>query len=188
MLNDIDRFRALADTTGVPLYNVPGDHEMQSDPVAVAILEEKGHDLWGSFDIGAYHLIALNTDEVNREGRVTGEQLEWLKEDLAASAGVQGIFVFMHRPMFSWFQGDFNPDDVEILRGSSARIRSAPSRGPQSLLLPGGPRRDLVLHRGRRGRPPVRASSAGRLRPLPDRECRSGGRRVRRRRAWASAG
>ena len=117
MLNDIDRFRALADTTGVPLYNVPGNHEMQSDPVAVAILEEKGHDLWGSFDIGAYHFIALNTDEVNREGRVTGEQLEWLKEDLAASAGVQGIFVFMHRPMFSWFQGDFNPDDVEILRG-----------------------------------------------------------------------
>jgi hypothetical protein len=130
MLNDIDRFRALADTTGVPLYNVPGDHEMQSDPVAVAILEEKGHDLWGSFDIGAYHLIGLNTDEVNREGRVTGEQLEWLKEDLAASAGVQGIFVFMHRPMFSWFQGDFNPDDVEILRGSSARIRSAPSSPP----------------------------------------------------------
>jgi DNA repair exonuclease SbcCD nuclease subunit len=77
-LNDIDRFRALAATTGVPLYNVPGNHETQSDVGAVAILKEKGHDLWGSFDIGPYHFVALNTDEVNREGRVTDEQLDWL--------------------------------------------------------------------------------------------------------------
>jgi len=126
MLNDIDRFRALADTTGVPLYNVPGNHEMQSDAGAVAILEEKGHDLWGSFDIGGYHFVALNTDEVNREGRVTGEQLDWLTQDLAANAGADGIFVFMHRPMFSWFQGDFNPDDARVLQ---ELFRSCPVRG-----------------------------------------------------------
>jgi hypothetical protein len=26
------------------------------------------------------------------------------------------VFVFMHRPLFSWFQGDFNPDDGAVLR------------------------------------------------------------------------
>jgi hypothetical protein len=115
MLNDFDRFRALADSGGVPLYNAPGNHEMQSDPEVVAMLEEKGHDLYGSFDVGPYHFIALNTDEVNLEGRVTGEQLDWLRWDLERSRDALAKFVFMHRPLHSWFQGDFNPDDAEAL-------------------------------------------------------------------------
>jgi hypothetical protein len=116
MLNDIDRFRALADTTGVPLFNVPGNHEMQSDPAAIALLAEKGHDLYGSFDVGPWHFVGLNTDEFCLEGRIHGEQLEWLRGDLAEHASGAGTFVFMHRPMYSWFQGDFNPDDQELLR------------------------------------------------------------------------
>ena len=114
--NDIDRFRALADTAAVPLYNVPGNHEMQSDPEAIKLLQEKGHDLYGSFSIGPWHFIAANTDEFCLEGRVHGEQLDWLKADLEEHKGAAGIFVFMHRPMYSWFQGDFNPDDQAMLR------------------------------------------------------------------------
>ena len=125
MLNELDRFRALADSTGVPLYNAPGNHEMQSDPTAVEILKEKGHDLYGSFDVGRYYFIALNTDEVNLEGRVTGDQLEWLRSDLERSRDADGIFIFMHRPLFSWFQGDFNPDDSEVLQ---ALFAEAPVR------------------------------------------------------------
>lgn len=116
MLNDIDRFRALADTTGVPLYNVPGNHEMQSDPTAIELLRAQGHDLFGSFSVGNWHFVGLNTDEFCLEGRVHGEQLDWLREDLAAHRDAAGTFVFMHRPMHSWFQGDFNPDDAELLR------------------------------------------------------------------------
>jgi 3',5'-cyclic AMP phosphodiesterase CpdA len=116
MLNEIDRFRALADTTGVPLYNAPGNHEMQSDPAAIELLREKGHDLYGSFSVGPWHFIGLNTDEFCLEGRIHGEQLEWLRGDLAAHRDADGIFIFMHRPMYSWFQGDFNPDDQELLR------------------------------------------------------------------------
>ena len=115
MRNDFDRFRALADKGGVPLYNVPGNHEMQSDPDVAALLQECGQDLYGSFDVGGYHFVALNTDEVNLEGRVTGEQLDWLRSDLEQSRGALATFVLMHRPMHSWFQGDFNPDDAEVL-------------------------------------------------------------------------
>ncbi len=115
MLNELDRFRALADTSRVPLFNVPGNHEAQSSAAAMQVLADWGHDLYGSFDFQGYHFIGLNTDEPNLEGRVTGEQLAWLEQDLLASAGAQGTFVFMHRPLFSWFQGDFNPDDAEVL-------------------------------------------------------------------------
>jgi hypothetical protein len=115
MLNDIDRFRALADTTGVPLFNVPGNHEMQSDPEAIRLLQERGHDFYGSFSVGPYHFVALNTDEFCLEGRIAGEQLDWLLDDLEAHREARAIFVFMHRPMHSWFQGDFNPDDQQML-------------------------------------------------------------------------
>jgi 3',5'-cyclic AMP phosphodiesterase CpdA len=115
MLNELDRFRALADTSHVPVFNIPGNHEAQSDAAAIDVLAEWGHDLYGSFDFHGYHFIGLNTDEQNLEGRVTGEQLAWLEQDLLSAAGAQGTFVFMHRPLFSWFQGDFNPDDAEIL-------------------------------------------------------------------------
>jgi hypothetical protein len=121
MLNELDRVRALADTIGVPLFNVPGNHEVQSRPTAVELLREWGHDLYGSFDIGPWHFVGLNTEEVNSEGRVTGEQLEWLERDLEAQSGKQGTFVFLHRPLFSWFQGDFNEDDRELLTRLFAR-------------------------------------------------------------------
>ena len=116
MLNDIDRFRSLADTAGVPLYNVPGNHEMQSDPAAIELLREQGHDLYGSFSVGPWHFVALNTDEFCLEGRIHGAQLEWLRSDLHEHRDAAGIFVFMHRPMHSWFQGDFNPEDQALLR------------------------------------------------------------------------
>src|ERR671933_126202 len=43
--NEVDAFRALADTLGVPLYNVPGNHEMQSEPAAIELIQRKGQDL-----------------------------------------------------------------------------------------------------------------------------------------------
>jgi 3',5'-cyclic AMP phosphodiesterase CpdA len=116
LLNEYDRFRALADSTGVPFYGAPGNHEMQSDPVAARVLEERGQLLYGSFDVGPYHFVGLNTDEVEREGRVCGAQLRWLRADLERHRDAAGVFVFMHRPLFSWFQGDFNPDDAERLQ------------------------------------------------------------------------
>jgi len=116
MRAELDGFRALADRAGVPLFNVPGNHEVQSRPQALELLEQWGHDLHGSFDAGPYHFIALNTEELDHEGRVTGSQLEWLESDLAASRDAEAIFVFMHRPLFSWFQGDFNPDDSIVLQ------------------------------------------------------------------------
>ncbi len=114
--NGYDRFRALAGKTGVPFYAVPGNHECQSDRAAIALLESLGPPSYGSFGADRYHFIGLNTEELCLEGRVTGEQLAWLEADLAAHSDAPGVFVFMHRPLFSWFQGDFNPDDSTRLQ------------------------------------------------------------------------
>ncbi len=123
LLNDYDRFRALANTLEVPLYNVPGNHEMLTDRMAIALLQEAGHDIYGSFDAGRCHFVALNSDEYWLEGRVTGDQLDWLRADLEANVEAEYTFVFMHRPLYSWFQGDFNPDDADILHDLFRRHR-----------------------------------------------------------------
>ena len=142
MLRELDDFAVLADTAAVPVYNAPGNHEMQSSTEAVETLLEWGHDLYGSFDFRHCHFVVLNTDEVALEGRITGEQLEWLREDLAAARGARATFVVMHRPMHSWFQGDFNPDDG----GGAPRPLPLPRRRgrvlrPRPLLLRGAARR-----------------------------------------------
>jgi hypothetical protein len=115
MLNEIDRFRARAEATAVPFYGVVGNHEVQSEPAALEVLKERGLQLYGAFDAGPYHFVGLNTEGVDEEGRVTGAQLEWLAGDLARCSKAAGVFVFMHRPPFSWFQGDFNEDDRAVL-------------------------------------------------------------------------
>lgn len=117
MLNELDRFRALAETSRVPVFNIPGNHEAQSSEAAMEVLAEWGHDLYGSFDFHGWHFVGLNTDEPNREGRVTGDQLAWLERDLRDAAAARGTFVFLHRPLLSWFQGNFNPDDAQALMG-----------------------------------------------------------------------
>jgi hypothetical protein len=116
LIEEVERFRELADSTCVPVYNAPGNHEMQSEQPAIATLRDEGWDLYGSFDVGRWHFVCLNTDEWWRERRVCGEQLDWLRHDLARHADAAGIFVFMHRPLFSWFHDDFNPDDSEELQ------------------------------------------------------------------------
>jgi hypothetical protein len=81
-----------------------------------------------SLDAGPYQFIGLNTEELCSEERVAGEQLAWLEAELVAHRDAADIFVFMHRPLFSWFQGDFNPDDAARLQ---ELFRTHPS-GPSS--------------------------------------------------------
>ena len=116
LLNEYDRFRATVAPTGIPWFNAPGNHEMQSEPSAVEALKAAGQALYGSFDIGKYHFVALNTDEVALEKRVAQEQFQWLKSDLELNRKAAGIFIWMHRPLDSWFRGDFDPGDRDALR------------------------------------------------------------------------
>ena len=116
LLNEYDRFRAAVAPSGIPWFNAPGNHEMQSEPSAVRALKAAAQEPYGSLDVGRYHFIALNTDEVALEKRVAHEQLEWLKGDLELNRDAAGIFIWMHRPFDSWYRGDFDPDDRAALR------------------------------------------------------------------------
>src|SRR4051794_30015208 len=78
----------------VPLFNSPGNHEIHArqtcsapaDKVCGAPCSEdafRSHfgQLYGSFDFGGAHFIALDTDVPGAEDSITGDQLTWLKSD-----------------------------------------------------------------------------------------------------------
>jgi 3',5'-cyclic AMP phosphodiesterase CpdA len=81
---------------------VPGNHEYRSPGAGPYF------DYWGeragppgrgyySFDLGAWHLVALDS---NLEGVEMARQLDWLVDDLAASTA-RCVLAYWHHPLFS---------------------------------------------------------------------------------------
>ena len=99
-------------TAAAPMYQAVGNHEYISAAGDRAGYEQEftlpvnnGADaaLYGeeyySFDDGDTHFVALCTEIPGQEGLVTGNQLDWLKQDLASTTRPWKV-VWMHRPLF----------------------------------------------------------------------------------------
>jgi hypothetical protein len=97
---EYDAFLGLAAHAALPVYSAPGNHEIFDRPDLAALYETKMGRLYGSFDYGNTHIIALNTEEIGSKGSLGKEQMDWLKQDLTANRKAKHILVFMHHPLF----------------------------------------------------------------------------------------
>ncbi|MDE2125407.1 MAG: metallophosphoesterase [Armatimonadetes bacterium] len=93
-------FLQLASRCEAPVFVAPGNHEIARRPEMAALFQRMLGPLYGSFDWGATHVIALNTEGPAHPREVTGSQLKWLTNDLNAHASAAHTFVFMHHPLF----------------------------------------------------------------------------------------
>ncbi len=84
----------------VPVAFAPGNHDILGLRANEEIFKELFGHLRFSFNYGGCHFIILNTEERGREGRIAGEQLQWLKQDLAAYKDARFTFVAFHQPLF----------------------------------------------------------------------------------------
>jgi hypothetical protein len=90
-------------------YPTPGNHEYLTSGAsgyfhyfgARAGPSAKG---WYSYNLGAWHLIALNSEVAHG---ATSEQVTWLKSDLA-NTGAKCVLAYWHKPRFS--AGDYSDD------------------------------------------------------------------------------
>ena len=116
---EYDQFLATAALSGAPVYNAPGNHEIYDRPEMAALYQEKMGPLFGSFDYGNSHFIALDTEEPDAPGGISDAQIEWLKADLEANKGATNKFVFMHHPLFPKVkkEGVADADRVATLHG-----------------------------------------------------------------------
>src|SRR6185437_10164083 len=88
---------------------VPGNHDYESpgaEPYYTYFGAQAGPAGLGyySFDLGAWHIIALNS---NIPAQINSAQGQWLQADLAANAGTKCTLAMWHHPLFtSGLNGD----------------------------------------------------------------------------------
>jgi hypothetical protein len=112
---------ALAVTAGVPIFNAPGNHQMDDEE---DIPTERMHELYrecvgptyGAFDHGNSRFVILNTEDVPAAGTtrppkdeefsfISPEQLAQLEADLEANRGKAHVFIAMHYPIHGRYEG-----------------------------------------------------------------------------------
>lgn len=84
----------------VPVALAPGNHDIMGSRANQRMYRQYFDDLYFSFSHGPYHFIILDSEEPGREGRIVGEQLAWLRANLAAHRRAKLTFVALHRPLF----------------------------------------------------------------------------------------
>jgi predicted phosphodiesterase len=83
-----------------PVYLTVGNHEIQGSKQYQDFFEKELGGLYYSFDFGNSHFTFLNSEIVGQEHKITGEQLEWLKQDLYKARAACHKFVFIHQPLY----------------------------------------------------------------------------------------
>jgi Calcineurin-like phosphoesterase len=131
----------LAKKAGVPVFNAPGNHEMDDKD---DIPSERMHQLYrdsvaptyGAFNYGNSRFIALNTEDVPPAGTppppngiefsyIGDTQLQQLDQDLAANKDKTHIFIMMHYPIEPQRQQDnLNPDSLKKLTDILAKYKN----------------------------------------------------------------
>lgn len=85
----------------MPVYHAAGNHDIYN-PLSEKVYKERtGQPLYYSFDRGNCHFIVLDSEELGRTSVITGAQLDWLKNDLAAKKTAGPVFVFIHKPLWT---------------------------------------------------------------------------------------
>jgi hypothetical protein len=94
--------------TGLPVFWVPGEHDMLDPEGGKAFLKRFGKGSrgagWYSFDHRGVHFVALvNVADLKPGGmgNLGPEQLKWLKADLAGRTSSTPIVVFAHIPLWT---------------------------------------------------------------------------------------
>ncbi len=106
--SEFDDAEALIREAGLPVFYVPGEHDILDEGQGEAYLARYGKGArgagWYSFDHEGVHYIAL-VNVVNLKagglGNLGAEQLAWLENDVAGLSSSMPIVVFAHIPLWT---------------------------------------------------------------------------------------
>jgi hypothetical protein len=105
---EFDDADQLLKASGLPVFFVPGEHDMLDPEGGKAFLNRFGKGTlgsgWYSFDHRGVHFVGLvNVADLNPGGmgNIGAEQLRWLKADLAGRSSSTPMVVFAHIPLWT---------------------------------------------------------------------------------------
>ncbi len=93
-----NEFDALVNRLQMPFHYVAGNHDI-SNPLMLEAWKARHGSPWSSFVYQNVLFLSLHTED-RPFGGLGAEQLAWVKETLAANAGVRWTILFMHRPLW----------------------------------------------------------------------------------------
>ena len=106
--DEFDDAEQMLKATGLPVFFIPGEHDMLDPDGGKAFLNRFGKNTqgagWYSFDHRGVHFVALvNVADLKPGGmgNLGPAQLNWLKADLAGRPSSQPIVVFAHIPLWT---------------------------------------------------------------------------------------
>ncbi|GLS77550.1 metallophosphoesterase [Oharaeibacter diazotrophicus] len=105
---EFDDAEKLIQEAGLPVFYVPGEHDLLDEEPGKSYLRRFGGKArgagWYSFDFGGVHYVGL-VNVVNLQagglGNLGAEQLEWLAKDVAGLSSETPIVVFAHIPLWT---------------------------------------------------------------------------------------
>lgn len=119
-------------SAGLPVFYVPGEHDVIDEGVGKSYLARYGKGShgsgWHSFDQNGIHFIGL-VNVMNLKaggfGNLGDEQLEWLEDDVKGLSASTPIVVFAHVPLWTVYpQWGWGTDDGARALGYLARFGS----------------------------------------------------------------
>jgi hypothetical protein len=123
---------AILSEIGLPIFHVPGEHDMLDEGGGQAYLARYGRGTkgagWYSFDHEGVHFAAL-VNVANLKpggmGHLGDDQIAWLKDDLSGLASSTPVVVFAHMPLWTVFpEWGWGTDDSEAALALLARFGS----------------------------------------------------------------
>jgi len=105
-------YKKIAAGLTMPLYLIPGNHDITHDAALPAYLKQAGKPYY-SFNFRGLHFIALDASRWETADAMPGEQITWLIQDLKKSKKAKRTFVFLHKPFFLDAALQGNPDTLQ---------------------------------------------------------------------------
>ncbi len=105
---EFDNADQIIKEAGLPVFYVPGEHDVLDEDRGKAYLARYGKNAkgvgWQSFEYNGVHYIGLvNVMDLKAGGlgNLGAEQLSWLEKDVAALSGSTPVVVFAHIPLWT---------------------------------------------------------------------------------------
>ena len=112
--NDYPKYqRALFSKLNIPMFNAVGNHDLSGD-----FYREQIGQTWFSFAIGKNLFITLDAEQ--DDSKITGEQLDFFRENLekAAKEGYANVFIASHRPVWA----ETNPEFAGFFKDNTRSV------------------------------------------------------------------
>jgi len=95
-----EEYLALLEPLSVPVYHVPGNHDITSDPLEAFYERYIGVDANYSFDHRGVHITIFDNSRWESSEELPQEKIDWLIDDLQKNNGADYNLVFMHKPFW----------------------------------------------------------------------------------------